>query len=273
MRNQMVELHYRRPPQPDATAIKNRAGQILNEEIGLPVPKKEGEPKALLFFHKDHPVTYSDAKVPAQTAVLAAHGAISIEAYAEELQHSWACPNAEELLEGSEYTLLVTEMLTQQLASTDRVRLFHGVLQAVIEESQPEALVFKHTQQVIDPESYLTAAKDPPIRRPGSLNVRFYNVSNSDGDMLMDTRGLQEIGLHDLQCHFRDLPPDDVSRILFNSAIYIFENGPVIESGNTIEGIEPGSKWVCQFEDSLIEPERELLDLNPGGPHAAGNRE
>lgn len=90
--------------------------------------------------------------------------------------------------------------------------------------------------------------------------------------MVMDTRGLQEIGLHDLQCHYRDLDPNDVSRLLYNSAVYIFENGPVIESGNTIEGHTPGSKWICQFENSLIEPNREILDLNPGSPYSAGSR-
>ena len=88
----------------------------------------------------------------------------------------------------------------------------------------------------------------------------------------MDTRGLAEIGLHDLQCHFRELNPTDVGRVLFNTAVYIFKNGPVIESGQTVAGIQPNSRWRCQFENSLLEPKREVLDLNPGKPHAAGKR-
>jgi hypothetical protein len=39
-----------------------------------------------------------------------------------------------------------------------------------------------------------------------------------------------------------------------------------------VAGIQPGSKWRCQFENSLLEPKRELLDLNPGEPYAAGKR-
>jgi hypothetical protein len=88
----------------------------------------------------------------------------------------------------------------------------------------------------------------------------------------MDTRGLTEIGLHDLQCHYRDLDPTQVARVLFNTALYIFEKGPVIESGQTIAGIDPNSKWRCQFESSLLEPKREVLDINPGAPYAAGKR-
>ncbi len=76
----------------------------------------------------------------------------------------------------------------------------------------------------------------------------------------------------DLQCHFRNLEPGEVSGVLYNTAVYIFENGAIIESGNTIAGIGSNSKWKCQFEDSLIAPQRDVLDLNPGFPNAAGNR-
>jgi hypothetical protein len=63
-----------------------------------------------------------------------------------------------------------------------------------------------------------------------------------------------------------------VGRVLYSTALYIFERGPVIESGQTVAGIEPGSKWRCQFEDSLLDPKREVLDLHPGQPYAAGKR-
>ena len=147
-------------------------------------------------------------------------------------------------------------MMARLLPSPDRVSLFHGVLRTVIDSTSPDALVFKHSQQVIAPADYLAACSEEPIQRPGSLNVRFFNITDSDGEMLMDTRGMQEIGLHDLQCHYRNLDPKEVARVLFNTAFYIFENGAVIESGQTVEGIEADSKWRCQFETSILEPKR-----------------
>ena len=176
------------------------------------------------------------------------------------------------MLTGCKEARLVTEMMARLLPPEDRVSLFHGVLRAMIEVSAPDVLVFKHSQQVVTPADYIAACGEAPILRPGSLNVRFFNIANSDGDMVMDTRGLAEIGLHDLQCHFRGLEPKEVARVLFNTALCIFEKGPVIESGQTVEGVEPGSRWRSQLENSLLEPRREVLDLNPGKPYAAGNR-
>ena len=46
-------------------------------------------------------------------------------------------------------------------------------------------------------------------------------------------------------------PPSDLPKVLF-------------------EGPEPGSRWRCQHEESLLKPTRVVLDIDPGPPHAAG---
>ena len=89
---------------------------------------------------------------------------------------------------------------------------------------------------------------------------------------MMDTMGLAVLGLPDLQLHFRNLQPGRVAAHLYNCALYLFQKGDVIEDGNTIAGLEPHEKWRCQHEMSLIGPKRVVIDLDPGPPHAAGNR-
>jgi hypothetical protein len=254
----------------DYAAVKARAQEILQGDLDSSDPREAD--KAFLIVHKGHPVKYTDGELPAQTTILAADQPPQLEAYRQDIQQSWRSRHAEELLRGCKETRLVAEMMAQLLPPHDRVSLFHGVLRAAIEVTEPDALVFKHSQQVIEPADYLAAGDQAPIFRPGSLNVRFFNISDSGGDMIMDTRGLADVGLHDLQCHFRDLDPTAVARVLFNTSVYIFDKGPVIESGQTVAGIEVNSKWRCQFENSLLEPKREVLDLNPGKPHAAGKR-
>lgn len=267
---QIVELHFASEPKCDYIAIKSRAETLLAAELDMSDPGSAKD--AFLFFHKQHPIQLKDAVIAPQTALLRASKPVNIDAYADDIQQSWGFRDCAAVLSTSNHTLLVTEMMARALPAHDRVHLFHGMLQAVIELTKPIALVFKHSQQVVQPQAYLKSVGDAPILRPGSLNVRFFNIANSSGDMLMDTRGLSEIGLDDLQCHFRDLNPNEVSTVLFNTAIYLFENGPVIESGNTVAGIGEKSKWICQFENALVPPEREVLDLNPGPPHAAGGR-
>jgi hypothetical protein len=267
---QIVQCVYREQPNLDVKKILARAQQILGTR--LESNDATNDSKAILILHPETLVTFSDATGPAQTLIASAEDPESESDWESEIQQSWSCPNAAELLQGCRITKLVAEMLTRTLDPPVRVKLFHGVLQAMVEVTRPVALVFKHSQQVVDPSRYLKSCDKDPFLRPGSLNVRFFNISNSGGDMIMDTRGMEEIGLHDLQCHYRDLEPNAVSRILYDTAYYVYENGPVIESGNTIAGIEPDSKWRCQFEESMLKPQREILDVNPGAPYAAGNR-
>ena len=137
------------------------------------------------------------------------------------------------------------------------------------------AIHWQRTGQFIDPRRFLDAYAEGGWSNclfAGGLNVRFYTITNSPGDMIMDTLGLAALGLPDLQCHFRDLEPGRVAAVLGNTAYYILEQGDAIADGHTVEGDPPSRRWRCQHEDSLLQPSRMVLDLDPGPPHAAGRR-
>ena len=105
------------------------------------------------------------------------------------------------------------------------------------------------------------------------LNVRLFRIENgAAGDTIMDTRGLAALGLPDVQMHFRDLDPGRVAALLYNYARYLNEHGDCINDGETIDGATPGTRWRCRHEMSLVPPERLVLDIDPGPPHAAGQR-
>lgn len=269
MELQCVQLLFEGAVSLDYGAIANTAREIL----GAAIDAEEFDAGGLLLVHKDFRVQLSDGEIPIQTALFATNEGTSPNSYADEINQSWRCENAAELIRSTRRSVLVTELMASLADPDVRLRLFHGVLEAAIRVAGPVALVFMHSQQVVDPGEYLDSLDAPILERPGSINVRFFKITDRPGEMLMDLLGLDTIGLHDLQCHFRDLSPNDVSRKLYGLANYLFVNGPVIESGHTIEGIAPGAKWKCQFEDSLLSPKRCVLDLNPGRPYAAGDRE
>lgn len=108
------------------------------------------------------------------------------------------------------------------------------------------------------------------------VNARFFNIQGGD-DMLVDTLGMYAMGLPDIQYHFHGLEPDSVVNHAYNAAAYLFHNDVPIKNGETIGGIADGQmsrsvQWRCQYEHSLIQPVRDVMDICPG-EYAAGNRE
>jgi hypothetical protein len=96
---QIVELHYHQSPTCNYSAVKARAQEILGSDLDSPDPREAD--KAFLIFHKQRPVEYLDGQVPAQTAIFAADQPPQIETYRQDIQQSWRCQGAEELLRGS----------------------------------------------------------------------------------------------------------------------------------------------------------------------------
>lgn len=109
-----------------------------------------------------------------------------------------------------------------------------------------------------------------------TVNTRFFNVSASS-EMLCDTRGMSAVGFTDVQCHFRDLKPENVINYLYNIASFISQSSAKIKDGDTIDGldgdsIDPDALWECRYEDAMVPPMRPVIDICPG-KYAAGQRE
>jgi hypothetical protein len=136
-----------------------------------------------------------------------------------------------------------------------------------------DLIVWSPTQQMLSPADVRHRYAEPQeLANPiyGFLNVRFFRISNSAGDMVVDTLGLSALGLTDFQIHYRQLDPDAVARLLYNLGAYALQKGDAIDDGHTVDGL--GGRWTCRREVSLVGPEREVLDIDPGPPFAAGNR-
>ena len=63
---------------------------------------------------------------------------------------------------------------------------------------------------------------------------------------------------------------------LYNMLYFILENDNPVGDGDTISGLENGEldsnvQWTLQYEDSLVQPVRAVLDVNMG-EYASGTR-
>ena len=233
----------------------------------------------LTFVHPDHPIQLADARIAAQTFIASADKPVAAKAIGPALDQSWGF-DQQSRAEVARCTgnVVVTDFMSSGLEYRERLDLFHRALRAVLEVVPCAAIHWQRSQRVVAAAGWVEAfdsSNPAQLLAAGAVNVRLFKVEGEDrapGETLMDTLGLGALGLPDLQCHFARLDPSDVARVLYNTAVYIFDNGDVIHDGNTAQGIGAEDRWRCQHEDALAGPERVVLDMNPGPPYAAGDR-
>jgi hypothetical protein len=222
--------------------------------------------KSLLFFFPEIEVQFTDGAVAAQCAIFLPddkheNAEIKEEAY----QQNWHWQEAEEVARSCRYEVLLTDFMTRTLDYKVRFKLFMNFVAAVTKAAQPQVVYAVTAQKLLEPKTFV---KDWDSREKDDLsaliNIRLYNISNGEaGDTIMDTVGLHQFGLSDFQIRFIDYNPSEIGGLLWSYAYYLFENGDIIENGNTLAGLGSGSKWICDRQISLVGPERVVLDIQP----------
>lgn len=196
------------------------------------------------------------------------------------LGQSWNWRGARAVVPECRYTLRISDNVSEGDDWRERIRTFRPLLGAISHALQPVAVHSVPSQQYLEPRGFSEAMRETPGDELfGFVNVRLYKVDGHErgvyadyDETVMDTLGLTALGLPDLQAHFKHLDPSLVAELLYNTATYIFDQGPVIESGHQLAGFAHDHKWRCQLEESIVEPLRLVVDLDPGKPYAAGDR-
>lgn len=272
-----VELYYEELPRLEAETLLEVLRARSPDMSAVPPLRPEGP---WIFEHQDH--QSGDGKTSARCVVGLSRQAPNLAALEPALRQSWSWPAAAEALAGCRGSVLVSDLLAEGLPHLERLILFERVLACLLEAYPCRAIHWQPTQQVIDAREFSRAFRDAGglVFTPGPLNVRLFQIlPETDGaepsrqaDVVMDTLGLATVGLPDVQCHFSGLDPQTVSRVLYNTGIYLMERGPVIDEEHTVPGPDAETKWLCRLEDSLALPQRRVVDLDPGPPHSARAR-
>jgi Domain of unknown function (DUF4261) len=183
-----------------------------------------------------------------------------------DVSQTWDWEDAEAAVARCRCSVLVTEMFSDDRTPQQRWGAMSGVVAELIGLTHPTVVSWPQSQRVGDPN--LFAADD----LDGLINVRYFSIANDPGAMVMDTLGLHVFGLPDVQCHFRDREPAEIAIMLFSTAAYLFRSGDVIADGNTISGPQGDERLACFRESALLEPRRQVIDVDLGDPYAAGKR-
>jgi len=228
----------------------------------------------ITFAFMDYILDYKNVSVPVTMMISISDEETEHEKLRRSLEQSWNYDKDKGSIENCKIKVLVTDLMAIGLEYTKRVELFQKALYAIVELIPCEGINFHIAEQVISREDYL---ENNPLNDEydplfGILNVRLFKIEGEKNEYIMDTLGLSSIGLCDLQCHFKNLDTSEISNILYSYGYYIFDNQEVVDNMTIVEGISKEDKWKCRHEVALVEPERVVLDINPGKEFSSENR-
>lgn len=229
------------------------------------------------FAPKKYKVEFKDGSMPSQLMIMDCIRADNFQMDEITKSQMWDCPESDEILSECKYYVVATDMLAGGMEYKDRADMLMDYMEALVEMYPTcEAVLFQTSGKMFTRDKIVNH-QIPRERRflYFAVNVRFFNIEGTD-DMMVDSLGMSTLYLPDLQYHFHGMDPNWVVNHAYNVLSYIYDNDCPIESGETIDGVENRElnrnvRWKCQYEDSLIQPSRLVIDVCMG-ELAAGKR-
>ena len=262
----MVELLFGAPPSVDHETIAARAAERVGmptEVIGDDDAAGLGGARGIAF--PEIPVTFAEGAVPLAIWLMqTGERTIDEDTWIEtNLRQTWAWDGAEAAVRQAKTAMLVTDLIASSLDHRIRLPAYQAVLGAAVELLRPAALWFAVGERFVEPAAYLADLDADRAAFESTVNVRYVTIEERPEEQLMDTVGMKSFGLPDVQCHFTTLDPSWVAGKLLGIARYLFDEGDIIEDGNTVPGLRVDERWPCAHEVALMDPEREVLDIDP----------
>lgn len=219
------------------------------------------------YFFKDYEVKFAEGSIPAQATIFVPdENKIDFSKLHNSFGQSWNWNGAEEIVRKCSYEILLTDVMSRNMDYKERIEYFQKFVASIVSAMNPSAVWVRNSEMILEPTDYLEKSSQNNYQNINAfMNVRLFNIRETENEMIMDTLGLNSLGLPDFEFRFANYKEQQIAGLLFNYGHYLFENGVVIEHGNTIEGIEENSKWKCYFNHSQLEPKRIIIEINNGG--------
>lgn len=196
-----------------------------------------------------------------------------------ERSQIWNIANSEELLAKCKYSIKIFDAGASGQIPQQRAVMLIQWLEAILTLFPTCKLVWIKSASKLQSVQAIKKFKQEGIRKFifSMINIRFFNIPDSN-EFIVDSTGLNGIGLSDVQFHFKGLNPNKVANLAYSLIWYVLSSEEnIIRDGDTIDGMDDSGKmtnsvqWKCRYEDSIIEPLRSVLDIEMG-KYAAGDR-
>ena len=270
----IIKLLFREPPKlPDKeTMIAVMERRVNNVDCFWHDEKGAG------FAAKNYLAHFKEGDIHPQLMVTDCVAFDGAELGTFERSQMWDCmDDKDRILDECKYQVIATDMMAAVLEPKNRAALDMDFLEALVELYPGcEAVLIHSAGKLLLPD----AIRNHTLTREQrfikfAVNARFFSIQGTD-DMLVDTLGMGTLYLPDIQYHFHGMDPNWVVQHAYCIADYILSNDNPIRSGDPIDGIVDGQftqnvQWRCQYENALIQPAREVIDICMN-EYAAGNR-
>lgn len=284
----MVQLLFREKPKSATVeeiraALEKRLGSL--GDIPYVEPSKESRADLVMLPLTKYKVIFEDKPegMPAAACFMGPMEFSSEKIDGIQRSQFWDVRDGEQLIDSCKWQVLVHTMMSTGLHYKEQAELILAQVGAAL-DCYPDccALYVTQTGKLTLPEAFREGEKNgsPLTHRFIDLfvNARFFRIQGTEDDMVVDTVGFYTFMAADVQVHFHGLTPDHMVNYVYNIADYQFENEFPIKSGETVDSLDENGKiqwepqWKTQYENSLIDPLRTVLDVNCG-KYAAGTRQ
>ena len=272
----IAQLLFREKPE---AADPKKLEKILKKHLGK-LENLTDKPDMYMFGCKEHIAEFANnEKVPVTANFLVSEfGTANID----ELKRSqfWDYRDGAAKIDEFKWCVGTFTMLGGGLPYKEQAEMFLAQVDAALQCFPGcEAIYIPHSGKLTAPEDFEDCKRFDLAGRfiRLAVNARFFRINGTKDDMVVDTIGFYAFGGADVQVHFHGMDPNHVVNYVYNLASYQFNNEFPIKSGDTVDSLDQNGamqwepQWKTQYEDSLIQPVRTVLDINCG-EYAAGDR-
>lgn len=264
----IMHLLFKEPVQMPS---QERVQQVIESYCGKSQLVSYDPQNVAIFALKEYIAKFKDGEAPSQLIVTNCTDFDS-ESIPEMVKgQMWnSSEYKDRIFEECKYKVSAMDMLTAGLEAKQRATVDMAFLKALVElYPECEAVYFHNCGKLFLAEQIRESDDDPLsefIRF--AVNVRYFFVRQTEPErMIVDTIGMNTLFMPDLQYYFHTMDPNWVVNHAYDVAIYLLENDCPIKNGETISGISNGDfnpdlKWKCHYQDSILEPIREVLDIH-----------
>ena len=196
-----------------------------------------------------------------------------------ERSQIWNIKDSETILNNMKYSLKIWDINAERQIPKERALMLIDFVDIALKTYPTCKAIWIKSAGKLQLAQSIKSFKDVGIAKYifSMVNIRFFNIPDTN-EFIIDSMGLSNIGLSDVQFHFKGMNPNKVANLAYSLSRYILSNDDtMIKDGDTIDGMNdqgqmtPDVQWICRYEDSIVEPLRPVLDIETG-KYAAGDR-